>query len=390
MISGIVTGKLFTDMIDMVSDLWDKGWEGVWDMVKGMWTQGVESFENAWNNPNPEEKWKFFGKIVGMILFEVVLAILTAGVGAAVSAAAKTSVLVTKLPKLVKVIDALTPEVSKYKVPEVDKDRLAKKADVDVKLKKINDDIEAKKNPKAKEFEKNVDDDTHKKLDDDARKEVDDEIKDDPKRDEKLAVLMAAKVIAEGADISGATITEVMAQLTPLAAVAGVRFENRLIVAPNYSIHMIGSDLIVDRNFSSGEKGKKIIVKSWAEAVKVVDDIIKKKIDELNRLFPNSQMGYRGSLATGIKYSTKGPFDPTDWDVDAFIVSDELAAKFNKYTTFRNGRDINGIDQLADDIEKELLNISGYRSEPNKKFTFRIWNEKEFEIKIKPFAFKLF
>jgi hypothetical protein len=302
----------------------------------------------------------------------------------------KTSVLVTKLPKLVKVIDALTPEVSKYKVPEVDKDRLAKKADVDVKLKKINDDIEAKKNPKAKEFEKNVDDDTHKKLDDDARKEVDDEIKDDPKRDEKLAVLMAAKVIAEGADISGATITEVMAQLTPLAAVAGVRFENRLIVAPNYSIHMIGSDLIVDRNFSSGEKGKKIIVKSWAEAVKVVDDIIKKKIDELNRLFPNSQMGYRGSLATGIKYSTKGPFDPTDWDVDAFIVSDELAAKFNKYTTFRNGRDINGIDQLADDIEKELLNISGYRSEPNKKFTFRIWNEKEFEIKIKPFAFKLF
>jgi hypothetical protein len=66
-----------------------------------------------------------------MILFEVVLAILTAGVGAAVSAAAKTSVLVTKLPKLVKVIDTLTPEVSKYKVPEVDKDRLAKKADVE-------------------------------------------------------------------------------------------------------------------------------------------------------------------------------------------------------------------------------------------------------------------
>jgi hypothetical protein len=281
MISGIVTGKLFTDMIDMVSDLWNKGWEGVWEMIKGMWNSTVDSFKAAWNNPNPEEKWKFFGKIVGMILFEVVLAILTVGVGAAVSAAAKTSVLVTKLPKLVKVIDALTPEVKKL---PVDKDKLVKKADVDVdvKLKKINDDIAAKKNPKAREFEKNVDDDTHKKLDDDARKEVDDEIKDDPKKDEKLAVLMAAKVIAEGADISGATIAEAMAQLFPLAAVANVRFEDRLIAAPNYSIHMIGSDLRVDPSFSSG--GNKTIFSKFSKRIGFGGDIEKIENKVLNIL----------------------------------------------------------------------------------------------------------
>jgi hypothetical protein len=179
MISGIVTGQLFTDMIDMVSDLWDKGWEGVWEMVKGMWTQGVESFENARNNPNPEEKWKFFGKIVGMILFEVVLAILTAGVGAAVSAAAKTSVLVTKLPKLVKVIDALTPEVSKYKVPEVDKDRLAKKADVDDnKLVKSAGDKTPDLNKEGPDYAKDQDINTQKNANLDAEKAIDKNDKD--------------------------------------------------------------------------------------------------------------------------------------------------------------------------------------------------------------------
>jgi hypothetical protein len=201
----------------------------------------------------------------------------------ALSAAAKSSALVAKLPKLVKVIDALTPDLKK--VPDVDRDRLVRKGELDVKMKKINEDIELKKNPKAKEFEKNVDDATHKKLDDDARKEVNEEIKDDPIKDEKLAVLMAAKVIAEGADISGASISEVMGLLTPLASVAKVRFEQRLIVAPNYSIHMIGSDLVVDPSFSSGEKGaSKITFTNFSKRISFGGDIEKVENKILNIL----------------------------------------------------------------------------------------------------------
>lgn len=75
----------------------------------------------------------------------------------------------------------------------------------------------------------------------------------------------------------------------------------------------------------------KVLVKSWNEAIKAVDDLIKPQINKLKNLYPDAKMGYRGSLSTGTKYSTGGPFDPTDWDVDAFIVSDNLAAKFPNY-----------------------------------------------------------
>ncbi|MGL5891088.1 MAG: hypothetical protein ACRC3B_14460, partial [Bacteroidia bacterium] len=197
MISGIVTGKLFTDMIDMVSDLWNKGWAGVWEMIKGMWNGTVESFEAAWNNPNPEEKWKFFGKIVGMILFEVVLAILTAGVGTAVNAAAKTSVIVTKLPKLMKVVDALTPEVSKYKVPEVDKDKLAKRGTDKDKLVKSPGDKTPDVNETGPDYSKNPDANTKVKADADAEKTID---KNDKDFASKAAALAQAIIITNAAD----------------------------------------------------------------------------------------------------------------------------------------------------------------------------------------------
>jgi hypothetical protein len=128
-----------------------------------------------------------------MILFEVVLAILTAGVGAAVSAAAKTSVLVTKLPKLVKVIDALTPEVSKYKVPEVDKDRLAKKADVDVRTNKV-DEIKAEQPNYVKKSDADVEADAKKRGENELNK-------NDKDFEDKLEAFVQAVVITEAADM---------------------------------------------------------------------------------------------------------------------------------------------------------------------------------------------
>jgi hypothetical protein len=133
----------------------------------------------------------------------------------------------------------------------------------------------------------------------------------------------------------------------------------------------------------------KVFVKSWDEAVKVVDDLIKPQINSLKSLYPDAKMGYRGSLATGKKYSTGGPFDPSDWDVDAFIVSDELASKIGG-TGFRNGRDISAIEKIADDLELHYTNISGYRTEIGKPFTFRVWTQAEFDKIVKPNGFKLF
>jgi hypothetical protein len=250
MISGIISGKLFTDMIEMVGDLYEKGLEGVWDMVKGMWTQGEESFKAAWNNPNPEEKWKFFGKIVGMILFEVVLAILTAGVGAAVSAAAKTSVLVAKLPKLVKVIDALTPDLKK--VPDVDRDRLVKKGelDADKKLTKSPGDKVPDLNKEGPDYAKNQDTNAKKNAEIDAEKTID---KNDKDFASKAAALAQAILITNAADVIDLSPKALVADLEYLKTFKGVRdfsFSPVHSNDGNYMIEMLGSLYIIKPRYT--------------------------------------------------------------------------------------------------------------------------------------------
>jgi hypothetical protein len=94
-------------------------------------------------------------------------------------------------------------------------------------------------------------------------------------------------------------------------------------------------------------------------------------------------VGYCGSVASGIRYSTRGPFDPTDFDLDRFIVSDELAKKIPG-ASWRDGRRIPEIGEEAKRIEDLLRkSFSGYRANPNKPFTFRIWTTEEFERIVK-------
>lgn len=130
-------------------------------------------------------------------------------------------------------------------------------------------------------------------------------------------------------------------------------------------------------------------IKSWDDAVAAVDELIKPQISKLKAVYPDVKMGYRGSLATGKKFSTGGLFDPSDWDVDAFIVSDDLAKKIGG-SGFRNGRDIAEISPIADELEAAFKNLSGYRTEVGKPFTFRVWTQTEFDKIVKPNGYKLF
>ena len=134
-----------------------------------------------------------------------------------------------------------------------------------------------------------------------------------------------------------------------------------------------------------------MVVNTWNEAVTAVDNLIIPKSSQLKSLYPDAKFGYRGSLATGSKYNNGNPipFDPSDWDVDAFIVSDDLVAQIGG-SGFRNGRDIEGIENIADELELSFKNISGYRTELNKPFTFRVWTEAEFNSIVKPNGYKLF
>ncbi len=115
-------------------------------------------------------------------------------------------------------------------------------------------------------------------------------------------------------------------------------------------------------------------------ALRGANPMLSSSAQRIKNQFPDAIVGIRGSLVTGKRFSTGGPFNPGDFDVDAFIVSDELAASIPKVGNFRDGRNITEIGQEAMQIEEGLRGLfNGYRVEPNKPFTFRVWSHDEYE-----------
>src|SRR5690606_24981134 len=88
--------------------------------------------------------------------------------------------------------------------------------------------------------------------------------------------------------------------------------------------------------------------------------------------------GFRGSLARGTKGAHKGgaPFDPEDFDVDAFIISDELAAAIPKDAKgFRNLGRLSEHQGLIKTISDKLRAIPGHRDQAVK---IRVFSADEF------------
>ncbi|HEY2495000.1 MAG TPA: hypothetical protein VGI33_19085, partial [Paenibacillus sp.] len=126
------------------------------------------------------------------------------------------------------------------------------------------------------------------------------------------------------------------------------------------------------------------------DIMNTVQDTLSPAVQKIKELDPNAMVGYRGSLATGKKGPHKGnaPFDPTDFDIDAFIVSDKLASRFPADDPWRAGTKIKEIRNLQKEIDKTLKDsLEGLRRVDKKgrpdKFTFRIYTQKEFEKNIK-------
>ena len=131
--------------------------------------------------------------------------------------------------------------------------------------------------------------------------------------------------------------------------------------------------------------------KLWNGIWKQTDNLIGTKTGQIKNLYSDASVGYRGSMATGQKFGPPpSPFDPDDFDVDAFIVSDDFAAQFNT-NGFRDARVQSAeIAQIADDLEASFIsNFPGYRTEPGKPFTFRVWTEAEFQNIVVPNGYKL-
>ena len=126
------------------------------------------------------------------------------------------------------------------------------------------------------------------------------------------------------------------------------------------------------------------------EILVIVDNILTPYIKKIKEMDPDAKVGYRGSLATGVKGPHKGnaPFDPNDFDIDAFIVSDKLAAKFPGNERWRSGSRNKKINSMQIEIDEKLrASLKGLRKKDKRgrddRFTFRIYTYKEFNSKFK-------
>ncbi|WP_162054726.1 eCIS core domain-containing protein [Pontibacter pamirensis] len=136
LVKGIFTGELFKKGYQLVKqfiELYQKeGIGGIWRVISGFFKGIYKSFIDKWNTPNPRQRWKFIGEIVGMIIFEVVLAILTAGVVTALKWSGRLAKVLKKFPSLDNIVrsGAKTVErlkASKGKAVETAKDLRDKK-----------------------------------------------------------------------------------------------------------------------------------------------------------------------------------------------------------------------------------------------------------------------
>ncbi|MCT4584751.1 MAG: hypothetical protein N4A54_07500 [Peptostreptococcaceae bacterium] len=125
----------------------------------------------------------------------------------------------------------------------------------------------------------------------------------------------------------------------------------------------------------------------------IIDDEMSDCADELKRYFNRNaikvngsrkkikidEIGCRGSTVSGVRFKSKKPFDPDDFDVDAFIVSDDLAKLVESNRGFRDGRRIPELLDMSDRMEDFFKHeFDGYRTSRYKKFTFRIFSKNEY------------
>ncbi len=270
LIVDIFTGQIFSQLADMFKTLWDLGFEGIWEAIKEFGVSTWEEMNAAWNNPNPYERGKYFGEIIGMILFEVVIAILTAGIGTLVKNSARFGKLMKMLPGWMNKLKKIpVPDDASKHLDDLKKLGNGNKPDVDLPDKKKLDgdtkdisDIKKIDSPEsAKKFEKEIDATKKKELEGQAKSELDADPNWKDKKDtdeyaEKLAALATAKIITEGADLIGLPIAGLKAELAFLKALPEVKDFEFEGAADVYKVYMIGSKFLVDGKYTESGEGK--------------------------------------------------------------------------------------------------------------------------------------
>jgi len=134
------------------------------------------------------------------------------------------------------------------------------------------------------------------------------------------------------------------------------------------------------------------LLKTRKDIINSLSETVQSHLKSIKQFDSEAQVGIRGSLVRGTKGPHKGnvPFNPDDFDVDAFIVSDKLAEQFPRGVPFRSGNTIDEIANIQQSIDKALRQnklFSGLRKTTTTRsgkvvsdsFTFRIFTQKEIQ-----------
>ena len=118
-----------------------------------------------------------------------------------------------------------------------------------------------------------------------------------------------------------------------------------------------------------------------------VSQMIQSASANIQNKYPGALVGIRGSLARGARFDNAtqalAPFNKASWDVDAFVVSDQLAAESQLINGFRSS---SMLRSLEDQVGNSLAELPGYRTDQG--FTFRVFTTQEWVNKFSKQPFK--
>ncbi len=272
----LFTGELLKKAKGLYDKLVNMTWEGMTeglgkakDMISGEW----EKFKKNWNDPNIYDRWNFRGELVGRIVLEILVAIITAGIGGAASIITKINKFAPKLAKLLtevvetvnkvrRKLDKLNPLKKNTKKPKTDLDvpKAGKEIPENIKIDKVDPNIkQLKKGDIDNHYNTNK-----KKFDAEAEKDLDPSVKKDHDPEhyaQKLAALATAKAICELYDamVPSPPVSFVEKVLTKAIILSGISFRVESKGKGHYTILMIGSTSEIDDDYSVGKEGEELL-----------------------------------------------------------------------------------------------------------------------------------
>lgn len=129
LLKGILTGSLFKSIWDFVVKIWEGGLEGLKKFLNGITDAIGRNWNTFWkkfNSGNPRLQAYLIGELIAVVVFNIVLAIVTAGATVYLAATTKGAALLAKFPKIAKLvhkaIDAI-PKSQRNLIQKVLKDK---------------------------------------------------------------------------------------------------------------------------------------------------------------------------------------------------------------------------------------------------------------------------